>query len=487
MEQSSSRRPSLQNKVQLITYADSLGKNLNELHTALEQYFSDIVYGVHILPFYPSSSDRGFSPLTHVEVDPAFGTWEDIKRIGEKYDVMCDFIVNHRSSQSEWFQDFLEKGDNSEYKECFITEEKFGDVSEETLKKIDMPRPESPFVEFACSDGTIKKVWCTFSKDQIDLDTTSPKVKAYFNEVMEVFAQNGVDIIRLDAAGYAAKEPGTTCFLISPTYSLIEELGASAYKHGMAILPEMHNHYKLQLNLAKRKGVDYVYDFALSMLLMHALLNKETEYLKHWIDIRPEKSITTLDTHDGLPIPDIVDLLPEEEREKLAMQIKENGGEAVERASGANAENVDHYQINCTYYSALAENDDAYIAARAIQLFVPGIPQIYYVGLLVGKNDEELLEQTNNGRDINRHAYTLEEIEQECMRPVVQRLFKLIQLRNNHPAFSGRFYTKHTPNTELHLGWHHDDGHNAELHVDFETGRATATYSEEGEMKTIIL
>lgn len=474
----------LQNSVQLITYADSLGSTIAEMKDILDTYFSGLIGGVHILPFYPSSSDRGFSPLTHVEVEPAFGTWEDVKQLGSKYDVMCDFIVNHKSSQSAWFQDFLEKGDDSEYKECFITEEKFGEMTEEILEKVDLPRPINPFVEFACSDGTIKKVWCTFSNDQIDLDTTNPKVRQYFEEVMKVFAGNGVDVIRLDAAGYAAKEPGTSCFLISPTYQLIEELANQAHQHGMVILPEMHNHYKLQLNLAKRKGVDYVYDFALSMLVMHAIFSENTEYLKHWIDIRPEKAITTLDTHDGLPIPDVVDLIPEDQREWLATKIKENGGEAVERASGANAENVDHYQINCTYYSALGEDDDAYIISRAVQFFVPGIPQVYYVGLLAGINDVELLEKTNNGRDINRHHYTKDEVAKEMERPVVQRLMELVRLRNTHPAFNGTFHTKHSEDSGLVMGWTNGDA-TCELNVDMKTKKATIQYSDEnGELIT---
>lgn len=502
----------LQNKIQLITYADSLGKDFKELDRALDLYFKDVVSGIHVLPFYPSSGDRGFSPLTHLEVDPVFGTWEDVKKIGTHHDFMCDVIVNHISRESKWFQDYLAKGDQSEFADYFITAEKFsrhlkkrretlpkailkleelvnkmrkvdvvfhqGGVNKAVLKKIYRPRPGTPFVEVEFKDGTKKNIWCTFSKDQIDVDINNPAIRQYFKDVLIFLASQGVKLVRLDAFGYAAKERGTNNFLIPQDYELVQELAQVAHEHGMAILPEVHNHYSFQVNLAQTKGVDYVYDFALPLLVMNALFTQRNGNLTHWITIRPANCITTLDTHDGLPVPDVEDLMPEEERQLVCETIRKNGGKDAMRASGTNSANLDVYQINCTYYSALAENDNAYVLARAMQFFVPGIPQVYYVGLLAGKNDAELLDRTGNGRDINRHGYTLEEIAHEVERPVVKRLFQLIRFRNSYSAFNGEFYQKESPAHQLILGWKNGAAA-CELRVDLEAQTGVIEFVDE--------
>lgn len=492
----------LQNKIQLITYADSLGTNFTQLDQVLEEFFKGVVAGVHVLPFYPSSSDRGFSPLTHMEVDPVFGTWDDVHRIAEHHDFMCDVIVNHVSRQSTWFQDYLAKGEASEYADYFITAEKFsrhikadpsklprfvlkleklvnkirhadkifhqGGVNKAVLKKIYRPRPGTPFIEVEFKDGKKKQIWCTFSNDQIDVDIKNPHVRQYFKDVLIFLAGQGVKLVRLDAFGYAAKERGTNNFLIPKAYEFVQELAQVAHQNGMAILPEVHNHFTFQVQLAQTPGVDYVYDFALPLLVMNALFTKRNTNLKHWIDIRPANCITTLDTHDGLPVPDVEDLMPEAERQMVCETIRKNGGKDALRASGTNSSNLDVYQINCTYYSALAENDDAYIMARALQYFVPGIPQVYYVGLLAGKNDAERLDKTGIGRDINRHAYTVEEVADEIQRPVVNRLFQLSRFRNTYPAFEGEFYVKESPDHQMILGWKKDEAW-CELDTNFET------------------
>lgn len=500
----------LTNQIQLITYADSLGKNFKELDQALDVYFKGIVAGIHVLPFYPSSSDRGFSPLTHLEVDPVFGTWEDVQKISTHHDFMCDVIVNHVSRKSEWFSDYLEKGDKSDYADYFITAEKFsrrlkrrdslsptmrkleklvnkirkadkwfhlGGVNKYVLRKIYRPRPGTPFIEVTLQDGTKKQIWCTFSDDQIDVDINNPAVKQYFKDVLIFLSTQGVKLVRLDAVGYAAKERGTNNFLIPQDYEFVQELAQVAHQQGMAILPEVHNHYSYQVTLAETPGVDYIYDFALPLLVMNAIFTKRNVNLRNWINIRPNNAITTLDTHDGLPVPDVEDLIPEAERKLVTDMIRKNGGKDALRASGANSENVDVYQINCTYFSALGENEDAYVMARALQFFVPGIPQVYYVGLLAGKNDAERLNQTGVGRDINRHAYTLEEIAQEVKRPVVQRLFQLIRFRNSYSAFNGEFYVKESPEHQLILGWN-DGQARCELKADFETMTSVVEFTD---------
>ena len=174
------------------------------------------------------------------------------------------------------------------------------------------------------------------------------------------------------------------------------------------ILPEVHEHYSYQLRLAQ-KGY-WAYDFALPMLVLHTLYHHTHTRLRNWLEICPRKQITTLDTHDGIGVVDVVGLMDQEEIDRTVNGLYEKGSNTKKIYSGPEYQNLDVYQVNCTYYSALECNDDSYLAARTIQFFAPGIPQVYYVGLLAGENDLELVESTKNGRDINRHGYDLDEI-----------------------------------------------------------------------------
>jgi len=501
----------MQNKVQLITYPDSLGGNLKELDFVLEKYFPDLFGGVHILPFYPSSDDRGFAPLTHLEVDSRFGSWKDIRQLGKKYDLMADLVVNHISTESIFFKDYLEKGEKSKYSDYFIGSEKFSrrifpkrkktsqflsfaeniinawrrkdkifhltGINKFYLKKIYRPRFESPLVKFKFQNGQEKYLWCTFTKSQIDIDVNNHQVKKLLRSYINNLAQNKINIIRLDAVGYVIKKRGTPSFLLPETQDFIRWISHICRQKNIIPLPEVHNHYSCQLDLTKISGVDYVYDFQLPLLVLHAIYKKTSQNLKNWLNIRPEKTFTTLDTHDGLPIIDTEDLLSKDEIKETSAKIIQNGGNATKRASGENgAQNVDIYQINCTYYSALNENDDAYIVARTIQFFIPGIPQIYYVGLLAGKNDLEKFQITNIGRDLNRHNYTESEIEKEISHPVIQRLIKLIKFRNNYPIFNDHFsFEKNSPDHILKLHWKKEDL-SLTVEINFKNQKATAKY-----------
>ncbi len=457
----------LHNKVQLITYANGLGKNLKELKIVLDKYLKKAIFGVHILPFYPSNGDRGFSVLTHKRVDSRFGSWDDIASIAKKYEVMGDLVLNHIASKSTYFKDYLKNGDRSKYADYFVTAEKFSrrlegkkgmaiekivnkirrkdfifhenGVNKLSLKKIYRPRPGNPFIEFKLEDGKIKNVWCTFSKRQIDLDVENESVKNLFEDILELFAENGIKIVRLDAIGYVIKDRGTKSFMIPKTYKFIEWICKVGHEKGVLCLPEVHYHYRHQAKLAKTKGVDYIYDFVLPLIALFTLYTGSTKNIKNWIKVRPKNQITTLDTHDGLPVIDVIGLMSKEEIKFTTSLINLHGGNAALRASGGNSKNVDVYQVNCTYYSALGENDDAYIAARVIQFFIPGIPQVYYVGLLAGKNDITKLNRTGIGRNINRHNYSLKEVERDLKQDVVKRLLDLMEFRNFYPAFDGKF------------------------------------------------
>jgi sucrose phosphorylase len=433
----------LKNGVMLITYANSMGKNISELKYVLDYYFQRAIAGVHVLPFFPSSSDCGFSPTRYDIVDPQLGDWGDLTELAEKYFLMYDFMINHLSSQSYYFQDFIEKKDASPYAGMFIRYKDFwpgGEPTTENIERIYKRKSRAPYIDITFKDNTAEKVWCTFGDDQIDLNIQNNVTWQFIKDNLKILADHGAAAVRLDAFAYAIKKVGGTCFFEEPeVWEMLDRVQNILAPFQVKILPEMHEHYTIQLKLAG-KGY-WVYDFALPMLLLHALYTGETSALVHWLQICPAKQFTTLDTHDGIGVVDVRGLLTDQQIDRTKNLLFEKGAN-VKRAYNTGAyNNLDIYQINCTYYSALGDNDDAYIVARAVQVFAPGIPQIYYVGMLAGKNDIELVESTRNGRDINRHSYTVEEIAREVKRPVVQKILKLMQFRNEYPAFDGECET----------------------------------------------
>ncbi|CRZ34912.1 sucrose phosphorylase [Herbinix hemicellulosilytica] len=428
----------IDNKIMLITYPDSFGQNLKELNFALNKYVKDAIGGIHLLPFFPSSGDRGFAPITYREVERAFGNWEDVMELAKRYYMMYDYMINHISARSEYYKDFLHNKDNSPYHDLFIRYKKFwenGEPTKEQLDAIYKRKPRAPYVEAKFADGTTEKVWCTFDEEQIDINCKSDIAKKLIKENLSFLAEHGASIIRLDAFAYATKKAGTSCFFIEPdVWELLELCDKVLEPYNIILLPEIHEHYSLQMKIAD-KGY-YTYDFALPMLLIHALYYGEGKYLKNWLDMCPRRQFTTLDTHDGIGVVDVKDLLPDNEINRTQEDIFRYGANVKKIYNTSAYNNLDIYQINCTYYSALGDNDQAYLLARAIQFFAPGIPQVYYVGLLAGKNDLEFMERTKFGRNINRHNYTLDEIEREVNRPVVQKLLELMRFRNSHKAFN---------------------------------------------------
>lgn len=426
------------NEIMLITYADSLGKNLRQLHQALDLHFDGAVSGLHILPFFPSSADRGFAPIRYDMVEPAFGSFDDVTALGRDYYLMFDFMVNHISRSSEYYQDFQRNRDHSRYKDFFIRYKDFwpgGEPTSQQVDKIYKRKPKAPYAEIEFADGSTEKLWCTFSEEQIDLNVESAGTRAFFKETLLNMCERGASIIRLDAFAYAVKKPDTSCFFVSPEiWNLLSWLEEIVKPYGVMILPEVHEHYTIQLDLAKRGY--WIYDFALPMLLIHGLYAGESTALKQWLDISPQHQFTTLDTHDGIGVVDVKDLLTSEQVDFAREKLFSQGANVKKIYNTAAYNNLDIYQINSTYYAALGEEDNAYLLARAVQFFARGIPQVYYVGLLAGKNDIARMEATRNGRDINRHSYTLEEIAAEVERPVVKTLLAMMRFRNHHAAFA---------------------------------------------------
>ncbi len=299
-------------------------------------------------------------------------------------------------------------------------------------------KPRAPYVVADFADGTQEKVWCTFGEEQIDLNLASETGKRFVRENMESLCRHGISLLRLDAVGYVTKKAGTSCFFVEPDiWEILAGAQETVSPYGSQILPEVHEHYSMPVKI-EQKGY-YVYDFALPMLLLNALYYGQTKYLKHWFTICPRHQFTTLDTHDGIGVVDVRDLLPDAEIDRTKEDIFRFGANVKKVYNTAAYNNLDIYQVNCTYYSAVGEDDRAYLLARAVQFFAPGIPQVYYVGMLAGRNDLKLLEETKEGRNINRHYYTEEEIGTEVQRPVVRKLLELMRFRNTAAAFGGTF------------------------------------------------
>ncbi|HMB22192.1 MAG: sucrose phosphorylase [Chloroflexota bacterium] len=469
----------MKNKVQLIAYADRLGGgNITELHQLLKGPLAGLFGGVHLLPFYYpiNGADAGFDPIDHTQIDPCLGDWSDIKTLGQDVDLMADLIVNHVSSASPQFMDYSEKGDASIYNGMFLTMDSIfpNGATESDLLTIYRPRPGLPFSYATLRNGEKRLLWTTFTKQQIDINVNHPQGQAYLRSVLQTLHENNIRMVRLDAIGYAIKKAGSSCFMIPETFAFIESLAQQAAALEIEVLVEIHSYFRRQIEIARQ--VHRVYDFALPPLVLHAIFNRTAHYLKQWLAISPRNAITVLDTHDGIGVIDIgadgtdsqehPGLIPPEELDALVERIHMNSNGQSRQATGAAASNLDLYQVNCTFYDALGRNDHDYLLARAIQFFAPGVPQVYYVGLLAGENDMDLLAKSGVGRDINRHTYTAEEIDQAIQRPVVQSLFELIRFRNRHPAFDGTFSLPETGESEITLHWDNGDAW-AMLEVNF--------------------
>jgi sucrose phosphorylase len=435
---------------QLITYADRLAGDLAGLRRLLDGELSGVFGGVHILPFFVpiDGADAGFDPIDHTAVDPRIGSWDDVGAIAAGRDVMADLIVNHMSAHSAAFVEWLSTGDASMNARMFLTPERVfgGPPTAAQMAAIYRPRPTSPFTLFTFGDGTERLVWTTFTDSQIDIDVEDELGWAYLVGILDQFHRGGITLVRLDAVGYAIKRTGTSCFMLPETFAFIDRLTAACHDRNMKVLVEIHGHHLDQLEIARR--VDLVYDFALPPLTLDALYRGDATNLKRWVAMRPTNAINVLDTHDGIGIIDVgVDardssragLLTSEQIHDLVESIHQHSGGTSRAATGAAASNLDLYQVNCTFYDALGRDDERYLAARTIQLLLPGTPQIYYVGLLAGTNDMELLAATGVGRDVNRHHYSSAEVLEALDRPVVRRLVELLRWRSTEPAFDGDF------------------------------------------------
>jgi sucrose phosphorylase len=459
------RHRRMNNQTQLITYVDRFsGGTFRDLQALLEGPLKGAFGGIHVLPFFHpiDGADAGFDPIDHTRVDPRLGTWDDVAALAARMEVLADVIVNHISRRSPQFEDYATRGEASPYAGLFLT---YSHVFPQGARESDLialhtPRPSLPFTRHRTADGHDMLLWTTFTGDQIDIDVQHPEGRRYLADVLARFHDAGIRAIRLDAVGFAIKKAGTSCFMIPETFAFIADFAGQARALGMEVLVEVHGHYLDQIQVARQ--VEWVYDFALPPLVLHTLYARDASRLIRWLEIRPGNAVTVLDTHDGIGVEDVdaggqrrqaTGLLRPEEIEALVETIHLRSGGESRRASGNAAHNVDARQINCTFYDALGRSDREYLIARAIQCFVPGIPQVYYVGLLACRNDLDLLRRTGVGRDINRHYYTAAEVQEQLTQPVVRALLSLLRLRNTHAAFGGTFEIQSAAPDEFALSW----------------------------------
>jgi sucrose phosphorylase len=480
----------LKNHVQLIAYVDRLsGGGLRELQALLSGRLAGVFGGAHLLPFFLpiDGADAGFDPIDHTLIDPKLGNWDDLSALGRTLELTADLIVNHVSRDSPQFQDYCRHGSASPCAGLFLTYDRVfpRGATEADLLSIYRPRPGLPFTQITLQTGETHLFWTTFTPQQLDIDVRCVQGNAYLEAILDRFQEAGIHTIRLDAVGYAIKKAGTSSFMIPETFDFIAELTERARSRGIEVLVEIHSHYLRQIEIARR--VDRVYDFALPPLILHTLFRKNCAALKRWLEMSPRNAVTVLDTHDGIGVIDVgadsagpeplPGLLSPTEIDELVETIHQRSGGQSKQATGAAASNLDLYQVNCTFYDALGRRATEYLIARAIQFFAPGVPQVYYIGLLAATNDMDLLARTGVGRDINRHYFGRGEVESALRQPVVRALIDLIRFRNRHPAFQGEFLIEPSGDSRLALRW--ANGNNwARLEVDLASMAATVSHTD---------
>jgi sucrose phosphorylase len=479
----------VRNEVQLIAYADRLGGSLRGLRDMLDGPLAGLFGGVHVLPFFVpyDGADAGYDPVDHLRVDRRLGSWEDVGELGRGRDTVVDLIVNHVSAATAQFREVVERGEDAPHAGMFLTFASVfpGGATEEDLARIIRPRPGLPFTPMVLG-GRHRLVWTTFTARQVDIDVHHPESRAHLSAILRRFAEHGVAVVRLDAIGYAVKTPGSSCFLTPETDAFVDELTAEAHSLGLGVLTEVHAPHRYAVELAGR--VDRVYDFALAPLILQALLAGDDAPLRRWLVARPHNAVTVLETHDGIAMVDAgPDFFTDGRSVLLSARDLVNLATRISRNSDGTAVNVETpsgglYRVDCTIYDALGRDDRRYLLARLIQFCTPGIPQVYYVGLLAGRNIDPPVDA--DSREINRRHYTAAQVRDAVRQPVVQALFRLIRFRNRHPAFGGVFTLPEAPPGQLRLFWRAGAEH-VHLTADLADATYTLTYTDAGTTRTL--
>lgn len=403
----------------LITYGDAVkgerGGTLAALHRFIQTYNPGSINTIHILPFFPYSSDRGFSVVDFKAVDPKMGTWECIREMGADYDLMFDGVLNHCSSRSQMFREFL-RG-NPLYEDFFIAYDSPDDLTPDQRSKIFRPRTSDILTRFDTIDGP-KYVWTTFSEDQIDLNFRNPSVLIAVTEALLFYARRGADVIRLDAVTYIWAEPGTECVHLPQTHAIVKLLRdvMDVAAPGVALITET--------NVPHEENVSYfgngydeahmVYNFALPPLVLHTFYTQDTTAISKWAqNLKVDSNVATffnmLDTHDGVGVMGVKGILSKQEIDFVIHRARENGAYISYKMTENRTE--EPYEINTTWWSAMNRDDSdedisfqvkRYIASRSIALVLKGVPGVYTHGAIALPNDHELAEKTGVKRDVNR-------------------------------------------------------------------------------------
>ncbi|MCX7840872.1 MAG: alpha-amylase family glycosyl hydrolase [Anaerolineae bacterium] len=449
-----SGQPSLSHRdALLITYPDQVREpNVPPLRTLGDfcaQHLAGLVSTIHILPFYPYSSDDGFSVIDYRAVNPALGDWNDVTRIGAHFRLMFDAVINHVSSQSTWFQAFLR--DDPRYRDWFIVVPDGADVS-----RVIRPRTSPLLTRFETSSGA-KNVWTTFSADQIDLNYRNPDVLIEIIETLLFYLARGASWIRLDAIAFLWKEFGTTCLHLPQTHRIIQLLRAIVDK----VAP--HTILITETNVPHADNISYfgdgtneahlVYNFALPPLVLHTFHTGDARTLTRWAsELKlPSQQVTFLNflaSHDGIGLNPARGILRDEEIDALVARTLAHGGLVSYKSNSDGTPSP--YELNIVYYDALNDPNanesldtqiDRFVCAHAIMLALVGVPAIYFHSLFGSRNWREGVTQKGHNRTINREKFEHGTLERELRDPssrrarVFARLAQLLRVRATHPAF----------------------------------------------------
>lgn len=455
----------------LITYGNSIvdgeQKPLKCLHEFLNEYLRDTIHSVHILPFFPYSSDDGFSVIDYAVVNSSLGDWEDISAIADDYRLMSDLVLNHASARCRWFDNFKKRVNPG--RDYFVEADPSQDLS-----AVIRPRSSPLLREVQTADG-LRHVWCTFSEDQVDLNFANPELLLEFVEIIFDYLEHGVRLFRMDAVAFLWKEVGTDCVHLPQTHEIIKLL-RTLIEHSCPDALVI-----TETNVPNRENLTYfgnaneahlIYNFSLPPLLVHALVRGDCRHLKTWIMSMPPAQVGTaylnfIASHDGIGLRPLDGLLQQQDVDELLDCMRKFGGLISTRRTEDGSDKP--YEINIALFDALQGTIDAgrdllqldrFICAHAIMLALEGIPALYLHSLLGTENDYARVDNTGRSRSINRHIWHRDELcsaledETRHHKHVFERLTALVRLRSSQPAFhpNATQFTLHL-GTEVFAFW----------------------------------
>ena len=439
-----------QEDVVLITYGDSLlGKGqvpLVALHDFANTYLKDAISTVHFLPFFPWSSDDGFSVMDFFAINPELGSWDDVVSIGRDFELMFDYVVNHFSSKGQWFENYLAG------KEGYVDFAMEVDPATD-LSQVTRPRALPLLSEYKKHDGSTVHLWTTFSADQIDFNFKSLDVLEKMIEVLLFYVQQGATILRLDAIAYLWKEIGTTCIHLTETHDMVKLFRSifDVVAPDVIILTETNVPHQENISYFGdgRDEAQMVYNFTLPPLLFYSFLKEDTTVLTNWAKgLHLESASTTFfnftASHDGIGVRPLEGILPPEEIDALAEVVKANDGQVSYKRNPDGSDSP--YELNITYVDAVLADPNSsraekFLASQAIQYVLPGVPATYIHSLLGSRNWLEGVQQTGRARTVNREKLDAEDLVSELKDPESfrARIFfpyiDLIKIRKKQQAF----------------------------------------------------